>query len=51
MLLWEFGSKIGICSTWYDEIGESDTRFPQQFIYSSGDELIKFEGTSVQKLF
>lgn len=43
MLLWEFGSKIGICSTWYDEIGESDTRFPQQFIYSSGDELIKFE--------
>ena len=34
--------KFGKC--WYDEIYESDTRFPQQFIYSTGDELINYEG-------
>jgi molybdopterin biosynthesis enzyme len=38
MLLWR---KIGKC--WYEEIYESDTRFPQQFIYSTGDELINYE--------
>jgi len=29
--------------SWYEEIYESDTRFPQQFIYSTGDELINYE--------
>ena len=43
MLLWK---KIGKC--WYEEIYESDTRFPQQFIYSTGDELINYEGLNLR---
>ena len=34
--------------SWYEEIYESDTRFPQQFIYSTGDQLINYEGTRAQ---
>ena len=30
--------------SWYEEIYEADTRFPQQFIYSTGDQLINHEG-------
>ena len=34
--------------SWYEEIYESDTRFPQQFIYSTGDELINYEGKQAE---
>ena len=30
--------------TWYDEIYESDTKFPQLFIYSTGDDIIDYKG-------
>ena len=30
--------------TFYDEIYESDTKFPQLFIYSTGDEIIDYKG-------
>ena len=30
--------------TWYDEIYESDTKFPQLFIYSTGDYIIDYKG-------
>ena len=31
-------------SSWYDEILNADTRYPQQFIYSTGDQLIDPDG-------
>ena len=30
--------------TFYDEIYESNTKFPQLFIYSTGDEIIDYKG-------
>ena len=31
--------------TWYDEIYELETKFPQLFIYSTGDDIIDYKGT------
>ena len=36
--------------TWYDEIYESDTKFPQLFIYSTGDDIIDYKGTPPENL-
>jgi len=34
--------------TWYDEIYESDTKFPQLFIYSTGDDIVDYKGIPVE---